>query len=49
MAVWEEVNAYEGKTDALKLLMRRHVMHKASVMQMMPACNDLHFLYLKVS
>ena len=49
MAVWGEVNAYDGKIDALKLFMRRHVMHNGSVMRMMHACKDLYFIYLKIS
>ena len=40
MAIWDEVQAYDGKTDDLKNLIRRHVMQQASVQQMMQAYKD---------
>ena len=40
MAIWEEVKAYDGKSEALQVLIKRHVMNKVSVQQMMVACKD---------
>ena len=40
MAVWEAVQAFEGEADALEKLIRRHMMKRESVNQLMEACRD---------
>ena len=40
MAIWDEVQAYDGNADDLKKRIHGHVMQKASVQQMMQACKD---------